>query len=205
MKKVLTVGIAGGSGSGKSTIVDALKGKFEGRVTVLNHDNYYKERHELTYEERAKINYDSPDAYDTYLMVEHIKKLQNFESIECPLYDFTVHDRSDKTIIVNPSEVLIIDGILVLADPQLRDCFDIKIFVDADSDIRILRRIKRDVQERKRPLDSIINQYLNTVKPMHEKYVEPSKKFADVVIPEGGHNLIAIEMVEQMIASHLSF
>lgn len=204
MKKVLTIGIAGGSGSGKSTIVEKLKAKFEGRITLVNHDNYYKEHHHLTYEERSKINYDSPDAFDTDLMIQHLKKLQNWESVDCPVYDYTIHDRSDDILRIDPKEVLLIDGILVLADPRLRECMDIKIFVDTDADIRILRRIKRDVQVRERTLDSVINQYLETVKPMHEMYVEPSKKYADLIIPEGGHNVIAIEMVEQRILSHLS-
>lgn len=204
MEKVLVVGIAGGSGSGKTTISELLKNKFENDVVILRHDNYYKENHHLTYEERSKINYDSPQAFDTKLMVEHIKKLCTWESINCPVYDYKIHDRSNDVIIINPAKVLIIDGILVLAEPELRNCMDIKIFVDTDADIRILRRIKRDMQERKRELDNIIDQYLTTVKPMHEAFVEPSKKFADIIIPEGGHNLIAIEMVEQRIKSHIS-
>lgn len=203
MKKVLTVGIAGGSGSGKSTITDILKNKFQGHVAVINHDNYYRAHHDLTYEERSKINYDSPDAFDTSLMVEHLKKLRNFEPIDCPVYDFTVHDRTDKTRRVEPAEVLIIDGILVLAEPSLRECMDIKIYVDTDADIRILRRIMRDVKERARSLDSVVSQYIATVKPMHEAFVEPSKKFADIIIPEGGHNLIAVDMLEQRIKKHI--
>ena len=203
MKKVLTVGIAGGSGSGKTTITDLLKKRFAGHITVINHDDYYNAHHDMTYDERAKINYDSPDAFDTALMVEHLKKLQNFEPIYCPVYDYTVHDRSDDVRLIEPAEVLIIDGILVLAEPELRDCMDIKIFVDTDADIRILRRIVRDVNERKRTLESVISQYVNTVKPMHEMYVEPSKKFADIIIPEGGRNIIAVEMIEQRIQSHL--
>ena len=203
MKKVLAVGIAGGSGSGKSTITDIIKRRFEGKVAVINHDDYYKAHHELTYDERAKINYDSPDAFDTSLMVEHLHKLKNWEAIDCPVYDYMIHDRTDRTRRIEPAEVLLIDGILVLAEPELRECMDIKLFVDTDADIRILRRIKRDVQERKRTLDSVINQYLATVKPMHEAYVEPSKKFADIIIPEGGHNIIAMEMVEQRILSHI--
>lgn len=203
MKKVLTVGIAGGSGSGKSTITDILRKRFSNSVAVINHDDYYKAHHNLSYDERSKINYDSPDAFDTSLMVEHLHKLQNFEAVDCPVYDYMIHDRTDKTRRIEPAEVLLIDGILVLAEPELRECMDIKLFVDTDADIRILRRIKRDVQQRKRTLDSVINQYLTTVKPMHEAYVEPSKKFADIIIPEGGYNLIAMEIVEQRILSHL--
>ena len=203
MKKVLTVGIAGGSGSGKSTITDILKNKFQGRVAVINHDNYYRAHHDLTCEERSKINYDSPDAFETSLMVEHLKKLRNFEPIDCPVYDFTVHDRTDKTRRVEPAEVLIIDGILVLAEPTLRECMDIKIYVDTDADIRILRRIMRDVKKRARSLDSVVRQYIATVKPMHEAFVEPSKKFADIIIPEGGHNLIAVDILEQRIKKHI--
>ena len=203
MKKVLTIGIAGGSGSGKSTIVSMLKEIFKDKITVVKHDDYYKEHHNLTYDERAKINYDSPDAFDTPLLIEHLKKLQNWESIDCPVYDYTIHDRSNDILHITPSEILLVDGILVLSEPELRNCMDIKIFVDADADIRILRRIKRDVQERERSLDSVINQYISTVKPMHETFVEPSKKYADIIIPEGGYNKIAIEIVEQRIKSHL--
>lgn len=204
MKKVLTIGISGGSGSGKSTITELLKEAFPGKVAVINHDNYYKEHHNLTYEERCNINYDSPDAFDTDLMVEHLKKLQNWKPIECPIYDYMVHDRTDKTKLIEPKEVLLIDGILILAEKELRDCMDIKLFVDTDADLRIIRRIKRDVQERKRTLDSVINQYISTVKPMHEAFVEPSKKYADIIIPTGGQNVIALEMIEKRIQSHFS-
>lgn len=202
MDNMLIIGIAGGSGSGKSTITEILKKKFGDDVTVINHDNYYKAQHEKTYEERTKQNYDAPDAFDTDLLAEHLELLRQGFAIDCPVYDYK-HDRSDKTIRIEPSKVLIIDGILVLAEPKLRDYMDIKIFVDTDADIRILRRIQRDVNERGRTLDSVISQYLSTVKPMHEMYVEPSKKYADIIIPVGGHNLVAMEMIENRVRSHI--
>ena len=204
MDNMLVIGIAGGSGSGKSTITDILKKKFGDNVTVIKHDDYYLSQHDKTYEERTRINYDSPDAFDTELMAEHLRMLKMGFAIDCPVYDYTQHDRSDQVKRIEPSEVLIIDGILVLADPRLRAFMDIKIFVDTDADIRILRRIRRDVNERGRSLDSVIDQYLSTVKPMHEMYVEPSKKYADIIIPEGGYNLVAMEMIENRVMAHLS-
>ena len=204
MDHMLIIGIAGGSGSGKSTITRILKEKFGEDVTVINHDNYYKAQHDKTYEERTKQNYDSPDAFDTELMAEHIRLLRQGFPIECPVYDYTIHDRSDQVIEIRPSRVLIVDGILILAEPRLRELMDIKIFVDTDADIRILRRIRRDVNKRGRTLDSVIQQYVSTVKPMHEMYVEPSKKYADVIIPEGGHNVVAMEMIEHKVRDFLN-
>lgn len=157
----------------------------------------------MTYEERAKQNYDCPEAFDTELLAEHLGKLKAGESIECPVYDYSVHDRSDETRLIKPTPVIIVDGILVLQDERLRNMTDIKIFVDTDADVRILRRIRRDVHERGRSMDSVIDQYLNTVKPMHEMYVEPSKKHADIIIPEGGHNIVALEMIENRVLNHL--
>ena len=203
MSEMLTIGIAGGSGSGKSTITRLLVEKFGNDVTVIRHDDYYKAHHNLPYEERAKLNYDCPEAFDTDLMAEHLALLRQGKAIDCPVYDYMEHDRSDKIRRIEPNKVLIIDGILILAEESLRKLMDIKIFVDTDADIRILRRIKRDVNERRRTLDSVINQYIETVKPMHEAYVEPSKKFADIIIPEGGHNLVAMEMVVNFMKNRI--
>ena len=200
---MLVIGIAGGSGSGKSTIARRLIEEFGDRVTVLRHDDYYKAHHDMTYEERTKINYDCPEAFDTELMAEHLRLLREGKAIDCPVYDYKIHDRSDEVRRVEPNDVLIIDGILVLAEKQLRELMDIKIFVDTDADVRIIRRIIRDVKERRRTLDSVVTQYLATVKPMHEMYVEPSKKFADIIIPEGGHNIVALEMIEHRVNREL--
>lgn len=204
MNKVLVIGIAGGTGSGKTTITKKLIEVFGDKVTVLKHDNYYKAHHELPYEERCKLNYDHPDSLDTDLMIEDLKKLKRGESIECPVYDFTIHDRSDEVTIINPSEVLLIDGILIFENKELCQEMDIKIFVDTDADVRILRRIIRDVKKRGRSLESVVDQYLTTVKPMHEMYVEPSRKNADIIIPEGGKNIVALEMVIDRVKAHLN-
>ena len=200
---MLVIGIAGGSGSGKSTIARRLIEEFGDRVTVLRHDDYYKAHHDMTYEERTKINYDCPEAFDTELMAEHLRLLREGKPVDCPVYDYKIHDRSDEVRRVEPNDVLIIDGILVLAEKQLREQMDIKIFVDTDADVRIIRRIIRDVKERRRTLDSVVTQYLGTVKPMHEMYVEPSKKFADIIIPEGEHNIVALEMIEHRVNREL--
>jgi len=203
MKEMLIIGIAGGSGSGKTTITDIIARQFGEHISVLRHDDYYRAQHDVPYEERARQNYDCPEAFDTALMAQHLAKLRAGEAIDCPIYDYMIHDRSDRTRRVEPTEVLVIDGIMVLAEERLRNLMDIRIFVDTDADIRILRRIRRDVNERRRTLDSVIDQYLATVKPMHEAYVEPSKKFADIIIPEGGHNLVALEMLENRIRNHI--
>ena len=203
MDNILVIGIAGGSGSGKTTLMKRLVEQFGDNVSVLSHDNYYKRHDELTFEERAKLNYDEPEALDTSLLVYQLDQLRHGMSIDCPVYDFTLHNRSNETIHVEPRKVIIVEGIMIFVDPDLRALMDIKIFVDTDADIRLCRRIKRDVTKRGRSLDSVISQYKETVKPMHEKYVEPSKKFADLVVPEGGKNQVALDMIEGRIARHL--
>jgi len=199
MRSPMIIGIAGGTGSGKTTITQSIVGRFGENVTVLYHDDYYKEQHSITYEERCKTNYDHPDAFDTDLFLEHLDKLRAGEAIDSPVYDFTIHDRSDKTKSVRPAPVILIEGILIFVDPALTDRMDIKIFVDTDADVRILRRLERDVKERGRSIDSVIGQYLGTVKPMHEKFVEPSKKMADIIVLEGGRNSVALDLIMNKI------
>lgn len=203
MDNILVIGIAGGTGSGKTTIINKLVEHFGSDVTVISHDSYYKPHHELTYEERTHLNYDHPDSLETDLMVEHIRQLKQGNAVECPVYDFSIHDRVDKTRTIKPARVLIVEGILIFQDKRLCDEMDIKIFVDTDADVRILRRIQRDYRERARSLESVIDQYLTTVKPMHEIYVEPSKKNADIIIPEGGYNLVALDMAMERVRAHL--
>ncbi len=203
MDKVMVIGIAGGTGSGKTTITRKLVQNFGPDVSVINHDNYYKAHHNMPYEERAKLNYDHPNAFDTDLLVEALKELKRGRSVTCPVYDYTIHDRSSETITIKPARVIIVEGILIFQSRELCDQMDIKIFVDADADVRILRRIVRDVRDRGRSLDSVINQYLSTVKPMHEQFVEPSKRNADIIVPQGGHNRVALEMVMERVRAHL--
>ena len=200
---ILVIGIAGGTGSGKTTLMNNIMTRFEGMVTVLSHDNYYKRHDELTFEERSGLNYDEPDAIETSLMVEHLKALRAGQAIDCPVYDFTRHNRSDETIRLEPKPVIIVEGILIFENEFLRNLMDIRIFVDTDADVRLCRRIKRDVTKRGRTLESVLAQYQATVKPMHEKYVEPSKKYANLVIPEGGKNLVALDMILGRIKQHL--
>ena len=203
MKDILVIGIAGGTGSGKTTLMDNLVSRFRDQVTVLSHDNYYRRRDDMTMEERQNVNYDEPAALETDLMVKHLDKLRRGESIECPVYDFTQHNRSDKTITIVPKQVIIVEGILIFENEDLRNLMDIRIFVDTDADVRLGRRILRDVEERGRTLQSVLDQYQNTVKPMHEKYVEPSKKYANLVVPEGGQNYVALDMILTRIQRHL--
>lgn len=200
--EVTVIGVAGGTGSGKSTLVKRLQEAFRNDdVATLCHDYYYKGHPELTYEERTKLNYDHPQAFDTDMMVEHIRALKNNVPIERPVYSFVEHNRTDETVPVKPSKVIIIDGILIFENKELRDLMDIKVYVDTDADIRLARRILRDVRDRGRSMESVITQYTTTVKPMHEEFVEPSKRYADVIIPEGGFNSVAVAMLIQNIRS----
>ena len=200
---ILVIGIAGGTGSGKTTLMKNLIAEFKNDVTILSHDNYYKRHDELTYEERCQLNYDEPAALETDLMAYHLDKLRHGEAIDCPVYDFTQHNRSNETIRIEPRKVIIVEGILIFENRQLRDLMDIRVFVDTDSDVRLCRRIKRDVNKRGRSLESVLQQYQETVKPMHEMYVEPSKKFANIIVPEGGKNLVALDMIRGRILRHL--
>ena len=203
MDDIMVVGVAGGTGSGKSTIPKKLMQRFGGDVSVIYHDNYYKAHHNMSYEERSRLNYDHPDSFDTDLLIQAVKDLKAGRSVTCPVYDYTIHDRSDKVIVVRPAKVIIVEGILIFQSRELCQQMDIKIYVDTDADVRILRRIVRDVRDRGRSLDSVVNQYLSTVKPMHEQFVEPSKRNADIIIPEGGHNQVAMEMVMERVRAHI--
>ncbi len=203
MEQAMIIGIAGGTGSGKTTLTKAICKQFAGSVSVIYHDNYYNRNDSITFEERKKLNYDHPNAFETSLMVKHLTELRGGQHVECPIYDFTEHNRSDKTTLVKSERVIIVEGILVFAEPLLRELMDIKIFVDTDADTRILRRLMRDVDERGRSVQSVVEQYLATVKPMHEQFVEPSKRFADIIVPEGGKNLVAIDMILNKIKRHL--
>lgn len=200
--KVTVIGVAGGTGSGKSTLVKKLQEAFRGDdVATLCHDFYYKAHSELTYEERTHLNYDHPQAFDTDMLVSHIRALKENVPIEHPVYSFVDHNRLPERVPVKPSKVIIVDGILIFENKELRDLMDIKVFVDTDADIRLARRIIRDVCDRGRTMQSVITQYTTTVKPMHEEFVEPSKKYADVIIPEGGFNSVAVRMLIQNIRS----
>lgn len=198
----LIIGIAGGTGSGKSTFTNRLKAEFGDQITVIYYDNYYRRHDDIPFEERKLINYDHPDAFETDLFIDHLRRLRNGESIECPVYDYTVHNRSSKTVTIHPSEVIIVEGIMVLQNEELRDLLDIKIYVEADADERILRRVIRDVKERGRDVEGIARQYLTTVKPMHYLYVEPTKYLADIVL-NSGLNDVVFDVIKVKIQSHL--
>ena len=200
---ILVIGIAGGTGSGKTTLMNNLIAAFQNDVTILSHDNYYRRHDDLTYEERCKLNYDEPAALETDLMAYHLDQLRHGQAIDCPVYDFTQHNRSDETIRIEPKKVIIVEGILIFENRPLRELMDIRIFVDTDADVRLCRRIKRDVNKRGRSLESVLQQYQKTVKPMHEMYVEPSKKYAHIIVPEGGKNLVALDMITGRILRHL--
>ena len=199
----IIIGIAGGTGSGKTTLTRHLKEHFGSDVTVVGHDSYYKRQEGKTYEQRARQNYDHPGAFDTDLLIQHLRELKEGRPIQCPVYSYVDHNRTDQTVEIVPTKVLIVEGILIFQDPVLREMLDIKIFVETDADERILRRALRDVEERGRTLRSVVTQYLTTVKPMHEQYVEPSRKYADIIVLEGGHNLVALEMIMQRIQNHI--
>jgi uridine kinase len=204
--EVTVIGVAGGSGSGKSTLVKKLLEAFSGgsegaSVAMLAHDSYYKAHSGMTLEERASLNYDHPGAFDTAMMVEHLRALKSGVPVEQPVYSFVEHNRTAETVLVKPSRVVIVDGILIFENEALREQMDIKVFVDTDADVRLARRIMRDVCDRGRTMESVINQYINTVKPMHEEFVEPSKRWADVIIPEGGFNSVAVRMLIENIRS----
>ncbi len=203
MENVLVIGIAGGSGSGKTTLAKNILEHFEGRISLLKHDDYYKAQDDIPMEERVKTNYDHPHAFDTDLLISHIDALKRGEDVYSPTYDYTKHTRSKETRLVSASKVVVLEGILILENKQLRKRLDMKIFVDTDADVRILRRILRDVKERGRNLDSVIEQYLMTVKPMHEAFVEPSKRYADIIVPIGGENRVACGMIIDRIEKHL--
>ena len=203
MDNILVIGIAGGSGSGKTTLMKNLMEQFGENISVLSHDNYYKRHDELTFEERSQLNYDEPDALDTSLMIYQLDQLRHGRAIDCPVYDFAQHNRSADTIHVEPRRVIIVEGIMIFENEALRKLMDIRIFVDTDADIRLCRRIKRDVNKRGRSLESVLEQYQRTVKPMHEKHVEPSKKYANLVVPEGGRNQVALDMIKGSISRHL--
>lgn len=195
----IVIGISGGTGSGKTTLAKRISKAFGGDALLVSMDCYYKDHNSLPFEERAKTNYDHPDAYDVELITDHIKALRRGESIMHPTYDFTKHLRCEEWERADSAKVIIVEGILVFAIPEIVELLDIKIFVDTDADVRIVRRITRDVKERGRNLDSVIKQYLTTVKPMHEHFVEPSKRLADVIVPEGGHNEVAYNMIVNAI------
>lgn len=203
MSNIIVIGIAGGSGSGKTTLMKNLIARFGDDVTVLSHDNYYRPYDELTIEERRKVNYDHPDAFDTEMMFEHLRALKAGEPIDCPIYDYATYSRCKETNRVEPRKVILVEGILIFENKALCSQMDIKIFVDTDADVRLIRRIKRDVAKRGRSLESVLNQYLSSVKPMHEQFVEPSKKNADLVVLEGGKNLVALEMIIDRIQRHI--
>ena len=204
MGNIMVIGIAGGTGSGKTTLMKNLTQRLGDDVTVMSHDNYYNRQDHLSYEERCAINYDEPAAFDTSLMAYHLSELRRGAEVDCPVYDFTVHNRSNETVRLAPRKVILVEGILIFENPALRELMDIRIFVDTDADIRLCRRFKRDVNKRGRTLESVLKQYQTTVKPMHEAYVEPSKKYAHIVVPEGGKNEVALDMILDRIQRHLN-
>jgi uridine kinase len=204
MRHPILIGITGGTGSGKSTVAREIYKRFgESCIAMIEQDSYYKDQSHLSFNERTKTNYDHPDAFDTALLVKHLKMLLSGKTIEKPIYDFEVHNRKIETIMIQPREIIILEGILILQEPEIRELLDIKLYVDTDADVRIIRRLIRDINERGRTLDSVINQYLNVVRPMHMQFTEPTKRFADIIIPEGGQNKVAIEVIVANIKQFL--
>jgi uridine kinase len=202
MPHPLVIGVAGGSGSGKTTVISRIVESIgDGQVTVLEHDRYYRDRNELRLEERAALNYDHPDSLETDLLVQHVHALRAGQAVEVPVYDFARHARQPATETMTPRKAVIVEGILIFTDPELRKLMDVKVFVDADDDLRFIRRLQRDISERGRTVPSVIEQYLGTVKPMHLEFVEPSKRYADIIVPVGGHNAVAIDMLLSLIRS----
>lgn len=196
MNRPIIIGIAGGTGSGKSTVAQEIYGSLPSEsIAMIEQDSYYRDQSNLTFEERINTNYDHPDAFDTKLLVNHLTMLLNGEAIDKPMYDFEVHNRKKETLRVEPKDIIILEGIMILVEPEIRKMLDIKIFVDTDADVRIIRRIKRDIKERGRNIDSVIEQYINIVRPMHLEFVEPTKRYADIIIPEGGYNKVAIDII----------
>ncbi|SEM90280.1 uridine kinase [Lihuaxuella thermophila] len=203
MMKPVVIGVAGGTGSGKTTVARKIVEQFSDSVVYLEQDSYYKDQSHLSLEERANTNYDHPLAFDNDLLLEHLHKLLHYQPIDKPVYDYKLHTRSSETIYLVPKDVIIVEGILVLDDERLRDLMDIKLFVDTDADVRILRRIERDIKERGRTFESVMEQYLSVVRPMHLQFVEPTKRYADLIIPEGGHNEVAINLLINQIRTFL--
>ena len=203
--KPIIIGVTGGSGSGKTSVSRAIFNNFpDHSIMMLEQDSYYKDQSHLSFEERLNTNYDPPFAFDNDLLIQHVGDLLNYKAIEKPVYDYVAHTRSQATIIQEPKEVIILEGILILEDERLRDLMDIKVYVDTDDDIRIIRRIKRDMEERGRTLDSVIEQYLTVVKPMYHQFIEPTKRYADIIVPEGGENHVAIDLITTKVASFLN-
>jgi len=203
-QKPVVIGVAGGSGSGKTSVTKSICDRFgDQSILMIEQDYYYKDQSHLPFEERLKTNYDHPFAFDTDLLIDHLKKLLKYEPINKPVYDYTRHTRSEQVIHVEPKDVIILEGILVLEDERLRNLMDIKVFVDTDADIRIIRRLLRDIKERGRSLDSVIDQYVSVVRPMHNQFIEPTKRYADIIIPEGGHNFVAIDLMVTKIQTIL--
>ncbi|CAM3818431.1 uridine kinase [Mesobacillus zeae] len=203
-RKPVVIGVAGGSGSGKTSVTKAIYESFKGHsIMMLQQDYYYKDQSHLPIEERLKTNYDHPLAFDNDLLIEHLEKLLRYEAIEKPVYDYTIHTRSQEIIHVEPKDVIILEGILILEDDRLRDLMDIKLYVDTDADLRIIRRLLRDIKERGRSMDSVIEQYVGVVRPMHNQFIEPTKRYADIIVPEGGHNRVAIDLMVTKIQTIL--